>query len=156
METLPYPAMSNRAADYARTVHHVDAPNGVTVADVLRPAFWKNHAERVRVKDRIEILAVDGSFDVEVRVIGKEGPEKNPTGLVVNMLRLWTKDSPAVVLPQVAEPRDFDGFKIDHTPRTRWRIVRRSDGAVVARDIQSRPEAEQWVIDHPEAESVAA
>lgn len=158
MNFLPSTAMAKAVADYARRYYHIKAPAGVAVADLLRGSFWSHHVARFDIGDLIDVLADDGSFDIQLRVIAidpvlrtvrmrlrmvapdlmpmvEEAPERTapvPTGIPMS-------------IPTPGESDMFPGFKIDFAPKQRWRVIRRGDGAMLKKDIVSKAEAEAWV-----------
>lgn len=94
---------------------------GITADHVVSPDFWVHVARRVRVNDRIEVVAKDGSFDLDLRVVAID-----PRGF-------WVQVRPLRVFnghPIVIERGDPDGYKIEHDPVHKWRIIDRAGNVV--------------------------
>lgn len=122
---------------YAHGEYVVFAAPGVTVEQVVDPDFWLHVAYRLRVHDRIEIIASDGMFDMEVRVVSVD-----PRGhyAVVRPLRLWTADEKSSS-PQIRQVgmTDSDGFIVEEDPVQGWRVLR--GDTIIARRLKSQAEA---------------
>lgn len=104
---------------------------------VMDPDFWQHLAARCRVHDQILVIAQDGSFEADLRVMSID-----PDGhwAQMRLLREWpagvisaaVKDAPAPPEPLARGP-DADGYLIEWSGPQRWRIVRGAD--VVATDL---------------------
>jgi hypothetical protein len=81
MTPLQHVQLTNLAAYHYQTWRIVIDPAKTPVEDIFRPQFWVN-ATKVKVDDRIRILASDKSYDFEITVTGK--PEVGG-GLVVDV-----------------------------------------------------------------------
>jgi hypothetical protein len=58
-----------KQADTVRNVYQVTAVAGTKPEDVLDPGYWKHVARVMRLGDKIEVLAADGSWYAELRVM---------------------------------------------------------------------------------------
>lgn len=161
MQFLPTHALSSRAADYARTYHHIKAPPGIVLSDLIRPAFWSHHTARLNIGDMIDVVAEDNTFDVTLRVIGK--PEVGG-GVHMRPLRIWQAGDPILIeegppvehkVPAIfmqaiaaAAPENdrVPGFKINFASRQRWRVIRRADGALLKKDLMTEDAAVAWAL----------
>lgn len=140
-----HPTKMRHPADYLRTIHMVVVDPTDTIEDVLTPAFWAHHAERVRINDVVDVIS--DTFDLQLRVIGKG------VGFVeMRVLRKWESDAPAAKLTadEIAaiEATIPDGYHIDHTPKTGWRAKLTNSGAEISRNHKSKVEAIQSAIVH--------
>lgn len=163
MQFLPHAALSSRAADFVRTFHHIVAPQGVRLSDLIRPSFWSHHTARLAVGDLVDVVAEDGSYDVTLRVIGKG----TLGGAVMRPIRVFTLgEAPMIEAAPVGESRvplpgeqprnipnphevdDVPGFKINHAPKTGWRVIRRADGIELVRKLISKDAAIAWAREH--------
>lgn len=140
-----HPTKMRHAADYVRTIHMVVVDPTDTIEDVLTPAFWAHHADRLRLYDLIDVIS--DTFDMQLRVTGKG------VGFVeTRVLRKWVSEAPAAKLSadEVAaiEATIPDGYHIDHTPKTGWRAKLTDGGAEISRNHKSKVEAIQSAIDH--------
>jgi len=153
MKTL-HPTKMRHAADYVRTQHHVVVDPDVTADDVQVPAFWAHHVDKVRVHALIDIIRE--TYDLTLRVTGKG------VGYVeTRLLRKWESSAAMHKLSaeEMAEIEALipDGYTVDHTPRTLWRVRLTDGGIEIARSLKSKPEAVQAAIAHSKrASGIAA
>jgi len=131
------------AADHYYTVYTIgvgtdmaenDAPrlpDGATLADVLRPDFWKHHHTVLKVGDLIRIRANDGAFDMMLTVIAK--------GQGAVTMDVWPKFPDAADLQRAADvaavavkarsvlvARSVHGKmvpRVEFTRATNWRVI---------------------------------
>lgn len=134
------------AAEFIREYRHVEVDPGTTLDDLLRPGFWVHHAERIGVNDILDVVASDGSLDVQLRVVKKD------KGLLFMRPRFgYQRDDivPAAAAEEAAEgPAVPDNYVVDHTPKTRWRARMRNPAIEVSRGHMTRSEAVQAAITH--------
>lgn len=93
---------------------------GVTPADVASPDFWAHLAARIGVDDRIEVVAQDGSFDADLRVIAIDGRKQ---WAQVRVLRGWPEASwepHKLDVPVLAEAKDY---KYEFAGPHKFRII---------------------------------
>lgn len=111
-----------RSVEYERAYYFWIAPSGVALTDVLDPNFWANVAPRLKLYDRIEVVAADRSFDVDLRVVAID-----PRGYwaAVHMLR-GPEDVAPVPAPAQAAP-DSSGYMIENDAVQGWRILNGRD-----------------------------
>lgn len=128
------------AADFARSIWHVEVDPDTNIDDVQVPGYWQHHVAKIQVNDLIEVIGQ--GFDIQLRVT-----DKGLGYVETRLLRKWTDDR--VVEPQLTNDDDVpEGYVVDHTPRTRWR-VRLKDGAVeIKRDLMTRSEAVKAAVTH--------
>lgn len=138
MEFLPPPVMRASGAEYSRRSFHIVAPVGITVADLMRPAFWAHHGNKVSPGDVIDVIADDGSFDAQLRVV-TVSPTK--TDVTMRMLRLWQPEASNLVLADDAP------LEVNHTPKTGWRVIRKADRVELVRGIPQKADAIKWALD---------
>ena len=119
--------------DYAISRHFLLVEPGVTPDHVVDPDFWVHVAARLRVMDRIEVVAADGSFDMELRVVAID-----PRGLWAQVRPLSIVEGKLAVAASGQFP-DKDGYTIEFSGVHRWRIIRA--GEVVAKDFADQTAA---------------
>lgn len=150
MKTLPITAIGSRSADYNRTAYHIEVDPTVSLEDLLRPGFWAHHAGSLKRGDLIDVLSVDGAYDVTLRVVG------TAIGMVeMRALRIWLRDEPAA-----AEEADIDapaGYKVNYAPKHKWRVLMDGFADPISKDHASRADATRAAIAHAaKANAVAA
>lgn len=135
-----HPTKLRNSAEYARSIWHIVVDPGVTIDDVQVPGFWAHHTDKIRVNDLIDIIGE--GFDLQLRATGKG------IGYVeTRLLRKWTDDA-AVVAKPAADLDVPEGYVVDHTPRTLWRVRLKDGGVEVKRDIKTRSEAVDTAVAH--------
>lgn len=133
-----HPTKLRNLAEYTRSTWHVEADPDTTLDDVMTPAFWQHHAEKIRVNDLIDVIGQ--GFDVQLRATGKG------IGFVeTRLLRKWVETVEAKADTAGDVP---DGYVVDHTPRTRWRARLKDGGIEVKRDLPSRDDAVAAAVAH--------
>lgn len=125
------PSRLRQGAGSAHGEYVIFAAPGTTPAMVADPGYWLHLGNRLRVQDRISVIAEDGSFDMDIRVA-----DVDPRGLYARVRVLRLCDGAGVAVPG-AEPAkppvptqagtpDRDGYIREQTPKG-WRVLRGSD-----------------------------
>ena len=126
-------------AEVARVTRFLSVLPGTTREMVLEPDYWVHLGGVLKMDDRIEIVAQDGSFDLDLRVIAID-----PRGFWVQtrVLREWParSEAKAAVAKEkeiaAAHPRtwpDAEGYRVEWGgPVHKWRIIDRA-GQVVGK-----------------------
>ena len=65
-----------------------ELPRGVTAEQALDPDLWQNLGRKFSVNDTITVVAADGSFDFDLRVIEID-PRDTPLWVRTRVLRSW-------------------------------------------------------------------
>lgn len=87
----------HHTADFVRGYYHAEVDNDVTLADIIRPAFWAHHTAKLRKHSIVDLIRADGSLDVQVRVT-----EVGVGYAKVRVLRQW-EDEDVVAERQALE-----------------------------------------------------
>lgn len=149
----------SRAADYVRTAHHVNLDPEATIEDILRPSFWAHHVPRLNVNDVVDVLTTDGGIDIQLRVI-----EKGIGFVIMRPLRIWLRDEVSAIggAEPASAPVDAlgelpEGYRVDHTPKTSWRVHTKDPSQEVSRNHKSKNEAINAALAHAaKANGIAA
>lgn len=105
---------------YARYTQFVDP--GTSFEDVLEPDYWAHVVTRLRPMDVIEVVALDGSFDAELRVMSIK--ENIPTFRVLRECHVREAED-------TSQPDASDRYETRHFGRGVWGVVERSSGSRV-------------------------
>lgn len=145
------PGSLDNALDASIVLRYM-APAGHTLEDCLRPDYWRNvvrEAGQQRIANRhawnrIEVLAEDGTWEAELRVLGITIGEAGAGGLVtVRLLRRWPEAS-AAARPERDAP---EGYTVEHIASNGWRAVE-PGGNVLASKLTTKDEAMNTAHDH--------
>lgn len=115
---------------------------GVRPDQVMHPDYFQHMALILKVNDRIEVLALDGSFDAELRVVHIGNNRVTTRALRFCDQRGVAVPDKADWLGEEATPdeADQDGFKVEWAgPAHRFRIIRGGD--VIEIGLQTREAA---------------
>lgn len=122
-----------KSAEYIRTVWAAQPESGTTLDEMLLPEYWANVAKTIKVGDRIDVTAEDGSWFAELYVRSAQ-----PLALKVFVLRHTVFDAPRV--KDAISPYD-----VRHRGGAGWSVVRLSDKAVLFEGGKDRTVAEDWI-----------
>jgi hypothetical protein len=123
------------AAEHVRAIYTATIPAGIEPKDLVSPAFWSHISANLRPWDRIECIAEDGAYFVELLVL-------SATQTDANVVQLNHKKLDRV---QAGEADLLKDFEVSHTPATNWRVLRKKDRREVATGLKSRSEAITWL-----------
>jgi len=130
MKTLP-PNALQYAADYVRTIWHVEVDPVISVNDLLSPGFWAHHAARLKRGDLVEVVNSELTLDVSLRVHDVD------QGMVTMAVRFDAsvaadegeegEEGGELEAPAPANlPKLPDGYRLHHNPRAaehKWRSI---------------------------------
>ena len=137
--TVKLSASGMKLAEYIRCVYAVTVDFGVTIEDVLRPEFWANVSTSLKVNDRIEVLAEDGTFYAELIVL-----DCSPTHAKVAILT--HRNFSSVETEKVESTPDYKVTWGGNTAK--FRIIRVADNAVVHSGEATKQAADLWLSDY--------
>lgn len=124
-------------AEFNRTIWHAKIPHYNTLEDIMLPEFWSNIAGQMRVGDRIECYAEDGTYFVELMVtaVAERTPTKPANWVKVFLMR----NVPLIEKTKLAVP---EGFTVKFRgPTAKWCVLREPDGDVVVEKQASQTDA---------------
>jgi len=135
--------------EMATTVFFVRVPPGITAEDVQNPEFWQFVARRLKVNDRIEVVAEDGTLDMDLRVTAVD---PRFFWAQIRVLRVMV-GATSVVEGDKADP---DGYVIEWGgPAHRFRIIDRGKN-LIEKDLASREAAQEKLAEIKAAKRKAA
>jgi hypothetical protein len=126
-------------SEYAHARHDISVKPGVTPAHCRNPDFWVHLAAKFRLHDVIEIIAEDGSFEMDLRVIARDSHEA-PLWVRVRPIRFCGADG--IPLPSdlpdapevdLSDEDHEDGYKITFHGPHKFTIQDRFGNAVEER-----------------------
>lgn len=140
--TMKIPPERMHLAQYARRDWCVNAEEGTTVEDVLKPEFWTHKASELTPYDRIEVRPDNGQWIAEL--------------LVLQVSRNWARTH-LLVLHDLGPKEDEDssaamgGARHDikwKGPQRKWAVVRLADLQVVMDGFDDKLKARAWMENH--------
>lgn len=121
--------------------HEAVPAAGTPLEDILRPEFWANVAQKLRLGDTILALPRDGKFYAEL-LVWDAGQ---------NWAQVAFKGEPMLRPKFTPLPGVASDFEIGHDPIDGVVIRRRSTGAMVKGNFSSHEDARKWIIDNQAA-----
>ena len=140
-----------REAEYRRTIWELTVEKGVEPKAVLQPAFWAHVAGRLKIGDRIEAMAHDGSWFYELIVRSK--PAGRATEATVVPLNFY--DLNAI---DVETKTAVAGVEYEHAwkgPTLKHCVIRLADKAIVADKLDTKDQALDWIKSPPQQAQAA-
>ena len=101
----------------------ISAP-GETLESVMNADKWINVRKQFRINDVIEVIAADGSFEADIRVIAIN----QMSGAIKFRVIRHVAGEPV----KAGSAMTTDRYEIKHAGFGRWRVHERETGAVVA------------------------
>ncbi len=133
-----------KSGDFIRALYMATAFENTEPTDLLEPEYWAHFAQKLRLRDRIEVWANDGSWIADVVVLGAT---KNSAD--VRLLRVDYIDN---VRPAGEQPDGFKSYDVRYRGiHSQWSVIRVADGAVVHEGEGSRAAADTWLTNHLKA-----
>jgi hypothetical protein len=130
-------------------------PIGVTLEQILKPAFWAHHAVKLKPMDEIRARAEDGTWLAYL--------------VVLDCSRTWAKVAAPLHAPphharrlaqtqaSLQEQKAFiAAHKVVHRGPHKWSVVRKADNAVLEQGIEQKDAAEKWLEKHAREQASAA
>lgn len=122
------------------TVHHAIVPGNTQAADLTDSALWGNVKARIKMGDRIDIVADDYSFHAMLFVTHSGGAH------------LKTKLVYRVELDVVEGDYEEDPrFEIKMRGPKKWTVLSTDDGSIIQEMIPTRAAAYKWLDSHLKA-----
>lgn len=109
-------------AEHYFAAYAVVLPDGVSLEDAMKPAYWAHVAEKLRQHDTIRIIPEAGAYFAEILVLSAGRGYAN-----VALLRHIPLDDEAMAGDQGNDLVDVKW----RGPHSKWSLVRKSDGAVL-------------------------
>ena len=160
MKTLP-PNALQYAANYVRTIWHVEVEPGISIDDLLAPGFWAHHAARLKRGDLVEVINSELTLDVSLRVHDVD------QGMVTMAVRFDASVGADEGTAAVDEPAPVEmpplppGYRLHHNPRAsehKWRSIwTEPQPAITVLEADTKLEViEAAIAHHAKATSAAA
>lgn len=107
--------------------------------EVKNPAYWSIPAKRMRTDDIVEIRSEDQRFYAEAYIL-----KATPQGVVMKIMRYEDLQN-----EKPAELADGDLYEYAYKgPQWKHCVIRKSDGEPMAKGLNSKADALQWIAVH--------
>lgn len=125
-----------KPAEFIRTVWGAQPEPGTTLDEMLSPEYWAHVAKSLKVGDRIDVTAADGSWFAELFVRAVR-----PNDVRVAVLRevRFGVDTKTPVPPN---------YEIKHRGGAGWSVIRHPDKSIMFEGGATKEEANKWVAEH--------
>lgn len=132
--------------DHVSTRYDARIPQGVTLEDILKPAFWAHQASKLRPFDEIRARAEDGTWVAQLIVLDCSRTWARVAHLAVH--HLTTADVAQTQASEQAVKAHMGEHKVTYRGQHKWSVVRNADGAVLVQGIEQKDEAQAWLEKH--------
>lgn len=120
-----------KQAEYVRNTWHIRPEEGVTLDQVLDPAYWAHVAVSLKKGDLIHVLPDNDAYFAELLVMSSQKLTAK-----VALLRAISLNG------DVQVPAEDSGFELKFRgPSARWSIIRKSDREVIKEQMSTKEEA---------------
>lgn len=126
-------------AQHARRDWIVDAEEGTTVEDILKPGYWAHVASEFTPFDHVEVRLETGEWVAELIVVNSGRNYANVHLIAKHELTL---------LEGVAEPKSSDHEVKWKGPHLKFCVIRKSDSAPVQQGMETKEAAYAWLANH--------
>lgn len=110
-----------KPADFERTRYFLAVDAGTTMQDVTGTEIWAHVHKALKPMDVVEVVAVDGSIDVDIRLVAK-----TPAKLTWRVIREASGTAQPIKVEKDAP------FKALHKGRGVYAVQAKSDGSIIA------------------------
>jgi len=135
-----------KLAEYVRSPYRVEPDAGARLDDVLTPDYFGHVAGRLRPGDRLEIMPECMSWYAEALVVDATRLSAR-IQLTLGPIELDAGE-------QVLANDHFEARWI--SPAARFGVARKADGALMAKHLASKADAEQWIAQRVGMKAVAS
>ena len=133
-----------KSGDFVRAFYVATAFENTQPEDLLQPEYWAHFAQKLKLRDRIEVWADDASWMADVVVLGAT---KNAAD--VRLLRVDYIDA---YQPEGATSDHMKSYDVRYRGiHSQWSVVRLADNAIVHEGEGSRASADRWLSEHLKA-----
>lgn len=144
---LPQTSLGTRTAEYNRDYWHIVVDPDVSIDDVMRPNFWAHHVASLKPMDLIDVVSVDMTMDLTLRVISKG------IGYVeMRPLRVFLDESRSNQVEGQEDESDKspvpDGYLVNFAPSHRWRVLTNDPREIVSKGHMTEKEAIAAAVEH--------
>ena len=132
--------------EYISTRHDALVAQGVTVEDLLNPAYWAHHAVKLRPMDEIRARAEDGTWMAYLVVLASDR-----TWARCQLLSKHNLGTADVALTQANEAevkRQKGLYTISFSGPEKYRVIRKADKNVMSSGHEQKQDAERWLDRH--------
>lgn len=133
---------SFQLAEHRRNLWTVRVPQGVTIDRVSDPDYWVHVTKDLRVDDKIEVKAADGSWYAEFLVTKVDKTAAH----VWLILYADRTQRPAPVAERATETH-----KVEFGGAHKWRVIRLADKQVIHKGEPDEESAKAWLVEHLKA-----
>lgn len=128
-------ANSVKFAEHVRNQYHGTPSAGHSEADIESREYWKHHSRNLRSGDHIELLWEDNSKWAKVIVVSADNFGASVCFLH-KPVNLQGKSKSSSSAPFATK---WGG------PHNKWQVVRSSDGEIIEKGMDARPDAERYI-----------
>lgn len=133
-----------KGGDFVRAFYVATAFDNTKPEDLLQPEYWAHFAQKLKLRDRIEVWANDAAWVADVVVLGATKNAADVRLLRVDYIDRYSPDGATSDHLKTYDVR-YRGL------HSQWSVVRLSDNALVHEGEGSRAGADKWLAEHLKA-----
>lgn len=128
-----------KAAEFVQVRYVVRPEAGVTLEQMLDPAYWTHVSRKMKAGDHVEVIADDNTWYAELLVLAA-GPVWAKVAIINERSLLKT------VEVAESETTDHPGFEIKWGGNIdKFRVIRTEDNEIISRGHDKKVEAAVWL-----------
>jgi hypothetical protein len=138
-------------AEISRTLRRMMVPVTMTIEEVMTPGNWANVFSKVHRDDEVIVWREDRAFRLHLLVV------EVGTGYVRTVILHKLGEDVETVADDGEALEVPAGYRVNHAPKHKWRVLMDGFGDPISKDHNSRAEAARAAIAHAaKANAVAA
>lgn len=130
--------------EYGSNRYTARIPQGVTMKELMDPAYWAHHAKDLRPDDEIRAMADDRSWMAHLIVL-----DCARTWARVGLLAHFNFAKTELSKSSEADMRAFiDAHEVKYRGPLKWSVLRRADSAVLLENQANKEDCTAWLDKH--------
>lgn len=133
-----------KSGDFVRAFYVATAFENTQPQDLEAPEYWAHFAQKLRLRDRIEVWANDGSWVADIVVLGATKNSADVRVLTVHMI--------SGMRPSGGAAGELKSYSVAYRGiHSQWSVIRVADNEVVHEGEGSEAAANTWLTNHLKA-----
>ncbi|MGH8678785.1 MAG: hypothetical protein ACREUQ_10590 [Burkholderiales bacterium] len=132
--------------EHVSTRYDAKINHGVTLEQILVPAFWAHHAVRLKPMDEIRARAEDGTWIAELTVLDCS---RTWASVCLRSVHHFTTSDVSISKASESEVKTFiEAHRVVWRGPRKFSVIRNEDNAVLTEGIEQKENAKIWLEKH--------